>query len=319
MTTEASEKTSVLAKSGSPPVAFHRLRLSDTRFSLLLLAPALIVLAFTVLYPLLRGIYLSLQSYSLMNLTTGPRYIGLRNFQTLLNDRTYWSIWGTTLLFVAGSVVGQFAIGFLTALVLNQNLWRRDLFRGLLLMPWIVPTVVAALLWKWIYNQQYGIFNYLLQSAGIIPGFRAWLGEPSLALFSVTLANIWKGFPFHMIVLLAALQTIPHEIVEASIIDGTSLLQRFRFITIPLMRYIIMIVLIISIIWTFQSFTMIWTMTEGGPVIATTTMSISIYRMAFQNFDLGQGAAIGTIWLVVLAVITLVFMRVAGGARSDLE
>jgi multiple sugar transport system permease protein len=312
-TSEKSQLPTVQANDSTLATRRLNMRLTDTQFALLLLAPALLILTFTVLYPLLRSIYLSFQSYSLMNLSTGPRYIGLRNFQTLFNDKAYWAIWGTTIVFVISSVGGQFLLGFLTALVLNQNLKYRNLFRGLFLMPWIVPTVVAALLWKWIYNQQYGIFNYVLQSVGIIPAFRAWIGEPGLALFSVVLANIWKGFPFHMIVLLAALQTIPHDLNEAATMDGTSIIQRFRFITLPLMRYIIMIVLIISIIWTFQSFTMIWTMTEGGPVTATTTMAISIFRTAFQNFDLGQSATIGTIWLVALALFTLVFMGVMRG------
>ena len=188
-----------------------------------------------------------------------------------------------------GSVAGQFLLGFITAIVLNQSIISRNLFRGVLLTPWVVPTVVSALLWKWIFNQQYGMFNYILNSLGIIPNFIAWIGDPQTALFSVILANIWKGFPFHMIVLLAALQTIPTEIVEAAVIDGATALQRFRYITLPYLRYIIMIDLLISIIWTFQSFTTIWTMTEGGPITATTTLAISIYRTAFQAFDMGMG------------------------------
>lgn len=303
----------------SQPAATQR-HLSNTQFSLVLLTPALIILAFTVLYPLLRGIYLSFQAYSLVNLAAGTRFVGLRNFQTLLGSPAYRTVWATTLTFVAASVGGQFVLGFLTALVLNQDLKQRNLFRGLLLMPWVVPTVVASLLWKWIYNQQYGIFNYVLHVLGVIPDFRPWIGDPSLALFSVTLANVWKGFPFHMIVLLAALQTIPHEIVEAAVIDGASVLQRFRYITLPSLRYIIMIDLLISIIWTFQNFTLIWTMTEGGPVTATTTLAISIYRTAFQSFDMGLGAAIGTIWLVALVVFSVLFVRIVGGAtRTQFE
>ncbi|PWH15431.1 MAG: sugar ABC transporter permease [Ardenticatenia bacterium] len=295
----------------------RRFTLTNTQFSIILLLPALLTLAFTVLYPLLRGIYLSFHSYSLVDLVSGIQWVGLENFKTLLSSSAYRSVWGTTLIFVAGSVGGQFVVGFLTALVLNQDLAQRNLFRGLLLMPWIVPTVVAALLWKWIFNQQYGIFNYVLHSLGLISSFKAWIGDPSLALFSVTLANIWKGFPFHMIVLLAALQTIPPDIIEAAIIDGTTAVQRFRYVVLPYLRYIIMIDLLISIIWTFQSFTTIWTMTEGGPVTATTTLAISIYRTAFQAFDIGMGAAIGTLWLVAMLVFSAVFVRLFGGTRLE--
>lgn len=294
-------------------------RLTNTQFSIILLIPTLVILVFTVLYPLIRAIYLSFNSYSLVNLGAGTQWVGLDNFKTLLNSSAYRDVWVTTLLFVIGSVAGQFLLGFITALVLNQTIVSRNLFRGLLLTPWIVPTVVSALLWKWIFNQQYGIFNYILENLGLIANFQAWIGNPELALPSVILANIWKGFPFHMIVLLAALQTIPTDIVEAAIIDGASALQRFRYVTLPYLRYIIMIDLLISIIWTFQSFTTIWTMTEGGPITATTTLAISIYRTAFQAFDMGMGAAIGTIWLVVMFIFSVLFVRIIGGtARLEL-
>ena len=297
-----------------PPVK-RRFRLTNTQFSIILLLPALLTLSFTIIYPLIRGIYLSFHSFNLINFMTGAEWVGLDNFRTLLTSRAYIDVWKTTLMFVTASITGQFVLGFLTAIVLNQNLIQRNLFRGLLLTPWIVPTVVSALLWKWIFNLQYGIFNYVLYQIGIISEFQAWIGDPHLALFSVTLANIWKGFPFHMIVLLAALQTIPTDIYEAATIDGATALQRFRFVTLPFLRYIIMIDLLISIIWTFQSFTTIWTMTEGGPVTATTTLAISIYRTAFQAFDMGMGAAIGTIWLLVMFVFSVIFVRVIGGSR----
>lgn len=286
----------------------------------LLLAPALILLALTVLYPLARGIYLSFQSYSLVN-PMGNRFVGLDNYRTLFDSGTYWRVWKITIIFVIASVAGQFLLGFFTAIVLsNKDLKRQGLFRGLLLVPWIVPTVVTSLLWKWIYNQQYGIFNYLLRRVGIISQFEAWIGDPDLAMFSVVLANIWKGFPFHMIILLAALQTIPVDVMEAAEMDGATAFERFRHIVLPYMRYIIMIDLLISIIWTFQNFTLIWTMTEGGPVDATTTLAISIYRTAFQGFDMGMGSAIGTTWLLALFIFSAVFIRFVGGrARTQFE
>lgn len=290
-------------------------RLSNGQFSLLLLTPALLLLALTVVYPLVRGIYLSLQRYSLVD-PMGNGFVGLANYQTLLGSEVYRNVWATTLVFVIASVMGQFGLGFVTALVLNnQDLWRPGLFRGLLLVPWIIPTVVASLLWKWIFNQQYGIFNYVLLNVGVIPEFRAWIGDPNLAMFSVVMANVWKGFPFHMIILLAALQTVPSDTVEAAMIDGASRFQRFVHVVLPYLRYIIMIDLLISIIWTFQNFTLIWTMTEGGPVDATTTLAISIYRTAFQAFDMGLGSAIGTIWLLALLIFSVLFIRFVGGSE----
>ena len=296
--------------------ALRSFGLSNTGFSLLLLLPAFLVLSFTVLYPLLRGIFLSFTSFSLVNLGAGIQWTGLDNFMTLLSSPAYREVWLTTLLFVLASVGGQFLLGFLTAIVLNQNLAQRSLLRGLFLIPWIVPTVVASLLFKWIYNQQYGVLNYVLQSVSLIPEFKAWIGDPNLALMSVILATIWKGFPFHMIVLLAALQTIPSESIEAAIIDGAGVFGRFRYVTLPHLRYIITIDLLISIIWTFQAFTMIWTMTEGGPVTSTTTLAISIYRTAFQAFDMGLGAAIGALWLVFMIIFSVLFVRFVGGTTK---
>jgi multiple sugar transport system permease protein len=295
-------------------------RIGNRTFSLLLLTPALALLAFTVLYPLGRGIYLSFQTYSLVDPTRNG-FVGLDNYRTLLDSAAYREVWTTTFVFVIASVAGQFIVGFFTALVLNnRDLKRTGLFRGLLLVPWIVPTVVTSLLWKWIYNQQYGIFNYVLERLGLISEFKAWIGDPDLAMFSVVLANVWKGFPLHMIVLLAALQTIPIDIVEAATIDGAGVLQRFRHIVLPYLRYIIMIDLLISIIWTFQNFTLIWTMTEGGPADATTTLAINIYRTAFQGFDMGLGAAIGTSWLLALFVFSALFVRIVGGkTRTQFE
>lgn len=287
---------------------------------ILLLAPAMILIALTVLYPLGRGIWLSFQSYSLVD-PMGNGFVGLDNYRALLDSGTYRRVWKITIIFVVASVAGQFLLGFFTAIVLNnRDLKRQGLFRGLLLVPWIVPTVVTSLLWKWIYNQQYGIFNYLLERAGIISEFQAWIGDPDLAMFSVVLANVWKGFPFHMIVLLAALQTIPSDVMEAAEMDGASAFERFRHIVLPYMRYIIMIDLLISIIWTFQNFTLIWTMTEGGPADVTTTLAISIYRTAFQGFDMGMGSAIGTTWLLALFIFSALFIRVVGGrARTQFE
>jgi len=295
-------------------------RIGNRTFSFLLLAPALLLLGFTVLYPLGRAIWLSFQRYSLVD-PFNNGYVGLDNYRTLLSSDAYRTVWKTTIIFVLASVAFQFLLGFLTALVLNnQDLKRTGLFRGLLLVPWIVPTVVTSLLWKWIYNQQYGIFNYVLEKVGIISEFKAWIGDPDLAMFSVVLANVWKGFPFHMIILLAALQTIPHDVMEAATIDGASAFERFRHIVLPYLRYIIMIDLLISIIWTFQNFTLIWTMTEGGPADATTTLAINIYRTSFQGFDMGLGAAMGTMWLLALFVFSALFIRLIGGsARTQFE
>jgi multiple sugar transport system permease protein len=207
------------------------------------------------------------------------------------------------------TVIGHFLIGILLASLLNLKLPGRTLFRAILLAPWLFPEVVVGLLWKWMLNSMYGIFNHFLMSAHIISEPISWLGNPSTALFAVVLVAIWKGYPLVMILVLAGLQAIPDELYEAAQIDGSSRWQSFRFITLPGLRPLLVITLILDTVWWFKHFTLIWLLTQGGPVKATNVVSIDIFKAAFESFRFGPAAAMAVIVFFICFLIGYVYRR----------
>jgi multiple sugar transport system permease protein len=174
----------------------------------------------------------------------------------------------------------------------------------------VIPTVVSGLLWTWILNVQYGVLNYLLSSFHLQSSFHAWLSDPALAMFTVIGVTTWKWYPFDMLMLLAALQTVPKDLLEAAAVDGAGAIRRFRHIVIPRLWNVMLSVMLLSLIWSFQEFTMIWTTTKGGPLNLTSTVGIKIYRTAFEFFHLGSAAAMGTMWFIVVLVISAIAIAV---------
>ena len=286
----------------------------DRAFVFGTLAPALIILVFIFIYPLGRSISYSFTDYNLINRTND--FVGLANYRQLFSDSVFYTALINTLALGISPVVGAFLIGFAQALVLNEIKRNRGLLRGLALLPWVVPQVVVAFLFQFIYNPSVGVFNVLLRDAGLIRNFQPWLAHPSTAPAAVVLAYIWNETPFFMLMLLAGLQSIPLDIVEASIVDGANWRQRLRYIVLPSLRRIIAISTILMVIWNFNNFSIIWPLTEGGPVNWTLTFSVWVYREAFQNFDLGYAATIGVLWLLLLMSVTAIYIRALGGRDS---
>lgn len=285
------------------------LRRSNTLFSLALMAPAILLMGLVLVVPLVRSLVTSFQLYDLTEPARLTEWVGLRHYQTLLGSDIYLDSWKTTLFYSAASVGGAFLLGFAIALVLNKPLRHRSWFRGALLVPWVLPPVSGALLWWWIYNSENGILNLSLRQFGLIDQPIPWISGESLALLSTIIAAIWRYFPFHMVMLLAGLQTVPGELIDAAAVDGAGVLQRFRHITLPHMRNLIVTVLLLTFIWSFQEFTMIWGITLGGPGFSTRTLNLFVYDTAFKFFRMGQAAAAGAIWLVVLAIVALIVVR----------
>ena len=291
---------------------------SDKRLYFLLILPSVTILILTIGYPLINGIILGFHYYRLTDPTRGMVFNGLQNFRMLLfENRIFWITLYRTFLYCLGSTGVSFLFGFLIALLLYGPIRNRSLFRSLFLLPWVIPSTVVALLWLWIFNPQYGILNFLLKDLGLIRQFQSWLVNPSLALPSVILATSWKYFPFFMLMLLAGLETIPMELFEASTIDGATFFQRLRYIILPSLKEIIIIVTILEIIWEFQNFTIIWILTKGGPVYQTTTMGIQIYRTAFRNYDMGMGAAMGSLSLVAMLIFSLSYIKTLKFGEGD--
>lgn len=286
-----------------------RLSRSRPAFSLALLAPSLVLIGFIIVFPMVRALLISIQEFELAKPTTQQNFVGLAHYLTLLKSPIYLEAWRNTLVFSIGTVTGAFFVGFSIALVLNQSLRFRNLFRGIFLLPWVIPPISGALIWWWIFSAAQGILNYMLLQVGVIKGPVAWISDPGIAMYSVILANIWRIFPFDMVMLLAALQTIPGELNDAASIDGASATQRLRYVIIPSIRNIMVTVLTLSFIWAFQEFTMIWGITRGGPGFSTRTLLLFIYQTAFSFFRMGEAAAAGTIVLGILLVITALVLR----------
>jgi multiple sugar transport system permease protein len=286
----------------------HRLR--DTQVALLLLAPALALLLSIIVYPLLNSMYIGLLDKSLIY--GGSEFVGLQNISDVL-QADFLPILRNTLVFTLGATLLPFLIGFGVALILNGPIWGRGFWRGAFLMPWLVPSVIVSFLWLWIFNANYGVLNGLLRNLGVVASNINWLSSGASAMAAVTVAKTWQTFPWIAVMILAALQTIPRELYEAAAISGANKWQSFRYVTVPHLRGVSSIVLLLSLIWNFQHFETIYVMTQGGPAKATTTFSVAVYQTAFQAFDLGKAGALGILWMLLLSLVVLVYLRFGMG------
>ncbi|MBW2059244.1 MAG: sugar ABC transporter permease [Deltaproteobacteria bacterium] len=272
-----------------------------------LLSPSLAIVTLLIVYPFFNGIWLSLHTKHLLR--PGMHFVGLKNFVYLFRNDQYWMDFWNTVLWTAGSVALQHLVALPIALLLNQKIKFRFLFRGIFLIPWVCPVVVFALLWQWLYNDLYGVINYLLITMGVIDTPIIWLGSKNTAMISAIVANTWKGFSFPMIAMLAQLQMIPSELYEAAGIDGASKWQQFVHITLPYLKAPTVITTLIVSIWTFNNFGTMYLLTGGGPVKATETLSILAYLTSFSELRLGRGAAITVTMMFVLLVISLIYLN----------
>lgn len=280
--------------------------LSETRFAIVLLMPALALFTLVILYPLVNSLYVGLTDRSL--LYPGGGFVGLQNVREVLGDE-FLSLLGNTLVFSVGATVLPFVVGFALALVLNSGIRGQGLLRGAFLFPWLVPGVVVSFLWLWIFDANYGVLNGALRATGAIEQNIDWLGSGTLAMAALIVAKTWNTFPWIMVMLLAGLQTVPRDLYEAAALDGASRWQTFLRITLPQLRGIIFIVLLLEVIWNFQQFEIIYVMTGGGPAGATTTFSVALYQEAFEAFDLGRAGAIGILWMALLSLLVFVYVK----------
>ena len=265
--------------------------------------PAAAVLLLFLAYPLGLGVWLS---FTDAKIGRAGEFVGLENYEWLSDDKTFWlSVFNTLLYTVVASAI-KFAIGLYLALLLNERLPFKALIRAVVLIPFIVPTVLSAIAFWWIYNSQFSIISWSLRKIGLIQQNIDFLGDPNNARASVIFANIWRGVPFVAITLLAGLQTVSPSLYEAATLDGASAWQRFRHITYPLLTPIIAVVMTFSVLFTFTDFQLIWAMTRGGPVNATHLMATLSYQRAIIGGQLGEGAAISTAMIPFLLAAILI-------------
>lgn len=281
----------------------------EQRTAWLLLTPALIVLALVYIYPIVRAVWLSFFDRSLGTQLQSV-FIGFNNYVRMAGDGRFWQSFWTTIIFTTSSVILELILGMCIALVLHQKFKGRSLVRTSALIPWALPTALIGLAWAWIFNDQFGVVNDILRRLGLISGGINWLGEPTLAMVAVVLADVWKTTPFISILLLAGLQSISDDLYEAHSLDGANAWQSFWRITVPLLMPQILIAVLFRFAQAFGIFDLIAVMTGGGPGGATEVVSLYIYSTVMRYLDFGYGAAlvVVTFVLLVLAVTIASFL-----------
>lgn len=278
------------------------------RLAFLLLIPTLLLVFGVLLYPIVHTFVLSLTDTHLARPDSGA-FVGLRNYLDAARDPEFRASMGRTFYFALITVPVEVFLGLLIALLLNQPFKGRGFVRGLIILPWALPYIVNGVMWKWIFNANYGALNAALSQMGIIDRYQVWLGDPSTAFNFVIFASIWKETPVAVILLLAALQGIPDELYEAARVDGANALQRVWSITVPLLRPVIAVTMVVKTVWALKEFDLIYVMTGGGPANSTNVATFYTYLTTFKFLKFGYGAALAFIIVLFSLVIAFFYVR----------
>lgn len=271
----------------------------------LLMLPLLIVMVAVSGWPLVDTIHLSFTDAKLVG--TSGNFVGLDNYMKLLSGSNFSRALANTLVFAVASVTAEMVLGVAAALLLNQHFVGRGLLRALMILPWALPTIVNAMLWRLIYDPQYGALNAALTQSGLIPNYRSWLGEPGVAMAALIVADCWKNFPLVALIALAALQSVPRDIVAASLVDGANAWRRFRFVILPYLAGPLVVALVLRTIEAFKVFDIVWVMTRGGPANSTRSLSILVYQEAFSFQRAGSGASLALIVTLIVTVLAVTY------------
>ncbi|MDX0369079.1 ABC transporter permease subunit [Sinorhizobium meliloti] len=281
----------------------------------LLMLPLLVVTTAVIGWPLVDTVRLSFTDAKLVGTEGG--FVGTANYIKMLGGSNFQRALVTTTWFAVISVAAEMVLGVLAALLLNQQFRGRAALRALMILPWALPTVVNATLWRLIYNPEYGALNAALTQLGLLDSYRSWLGEPGTALAALIVADCWKNFPLVALIALAALQAVPRDITAASLVDGAGPFNRFRFVIMPYLAGPLLVALVLRTIEAFKVFDIIWVMTRGGPANSTRTLSILVYQEAFSFQRAGSGASLAlivTLLVTILAAAYAALLRKAAGA-----
>lgn len=281
-----------------------------------LLLPVGVILMLILIWPIVQGISLSFYNTRILNYSEG-RFIGLANYWLLLDDEYFWNALRVTTIYGIASVTCTYLLGLGFALLLNREFAGRGLIRTIFILPWAIPEVVAVLIFAWMLDPQFGVLNYLMIKVGLIDQPLAWLTQSHLAMPALVLLTAWQQFPLAMLILLAGLQTIPREHHEAAMLDGAGSVLRFFHVTLPGLRAVNVILILLLILNSFRRVTMIYAMTKGGPARSTETLSILTYNTAFEYQKIGYAAAVGTSLLIILLVFSLIYFRAILKNRSE--
>ena len=280
------------------------------------LPAALYMLAFFG-YPIVKNLVMSFQAYDFSTFFNGRApFVGLDNYAATFTDPIFLRALGNTGLFTLGSLAGQFVLGLALALYFRRRFPLSGLLRSLLL-PWLLPMIVSAAVWRWILEQDNGALNRFLEGLGLISDPIPWLNSSDTALIAVILVNIWLGIPFNVVLLHSGLQAIPEEVYEAGALDGATGARSFAHLTLPLLRPVVSVVLLLGVIYTIKVLDLIIGLTGGGPANATQTLATRSYEMSFVEFDFGQGAALSNVLIAIALAFSIVYLRANARAAKN--
>jgi multiple sugar transport system permease protein len=293
-----------LVAEGTAPDRMQRRELSDRAFAWLLISPAVLFILVIVVWPLVETIRLSFTDATL----GGENFVGVANYAALFADPKFWQTVGRTFYWMALAVSLKLIVGLIGASLLNAAIPGKALFRVLVMPPWVIPVAIGVIGWKWMYNGYFGLISGLLQEFGLVEDRVALLATKTSAFYSAIVTDVWVGTPMVTLFFLAAMQGVSKDLYEAAWVDGASRWYRFRRITIPQIMPVIVSMALLSAIWTFNSFEIIWILTEGGPRGATTTLIIDTYKVAISSQRFGEGAARAVVIVVLLATFSLFYL-----------
>jgi multiple sugar transport system permease protein len=289
----------------SAPVLFSIRR--QPLFFAALMVPSMLLVGGLIVFPLLNGVWLSFTNATPLRPVT--RFVGLENFQYLLEEPEFFIVVYNTVLMVGTATAASLVVGFCIALLLSSGIHGVHLFRTAIFQVWVVPWIVIAILWAWLFNTDYGLVNYFLLEFGIAQEKFRWLFHPVGSRAAIIAGFTWRSIPFTMVVSLAALEGIPRELLESAAIDGAGYFRQLRHIILPLLRNILLIATLMQAVRLFQEMTLPWVLTQGGPVNATMVLSMFTYKLAFENWDFGLASTVGTLWLCFLLVFAVLYVR----------
>lgn len=291
----------------SPHAQRGGLKARERRVGWLFAAPALLAFALVILLPFVRALGLAFTRFDLQ--TPEPVYVGLANFRAVLASPEILGAFATTALYVGLATAGTLVLGLAWALILNQPFRGRAALRALSLIPWVLPSTVTAFVWGWIFNSRFGVLNALLVGVGAIPYPTAWLSTSSGAMAAIVITKIWFSIPLFMSFFLAGLQGLDREQVDAARVDGAGNFAVLRDHILPHLRPVLLVVVVLGIIGNLQHFDTIYALTGGGPVRATSVLSIEVYRRAFDQWDIGMASAVGLLWVATIMPAAYFYLR----------
>jgi len=308
-----------VASPAEPPKRSLEMMLGERRLALAFVAPALIVIAVLVGGGMVYAFFLSLNEVTFVGGRPVYEWVGFQHYLDFLDDARLHQALRQTLIFTAARVIATIVLAMAIALTINEAIPGLRIVRSLFLVPWALSSVVNGLMWGWILNGNFGVANAILEGIGLIDRYRSWLGDPETALPAIIFADIWKAVPFASLMFLAALQHVPKDLHDAAKVDGAGPVNRFRNVTLPAMRPVLLVILIIETMWALKAFDLVWVLTQGGPLDSSLVLNVYAYQQTFQFFNFGYGASIAYFVAVLILGLVAVYVAALRGDREDLR